>query len=215
LNRREFATRLAAASAMLPLVDFARAQGGTPTEGAEYVKLSPPVAVTPPPGKVEVVEFFTYACPHCFEFEPTLEAWRKQPSPDVYFHRVPVPFLFNYEYFQPIYYTLEAMGLVEAMQLKVFNAVHLEHQRLDKPEDIAAFMKKNGIDPVKFMSIFNSFSVRVKVQQVKHLIEMYQIDQVPMLAVQGRFITSPGHAKGGAQALQVVDYLTQRIKSGR
>jgi thiol:disulfide interchange protein DsbA len=214
MKRRQFSTRLAVAALGLPLVGSARAQGA-PVEGQQYVKLSEPVPVDAAPGKVDVVEFFSYACPHCNAFESTLEAWAKALPPTVYFHRIPVPFLFNYENFQRIYYTLEAMGQVDAMQRKVFHAVHVDHQRLDAADEIKAFMAKNGVDATKFMSLFNSFAIQTKVRQAKQLADAYKIDGVPTLGIQGRFDTSPALAGGEEQALRVADYLIQRVRSGK
>jgi thiol:disulfide interchange protein DsbA len=214
MKRRDFSTQLAMAALALPFVGSARAQGA-PVEGQQYVKLSEPVPVDAPAGKVDVVEFFSYACPHCNAFEPTLEAWARQLPPYVNFHRIPVPFLFNYQNFQRIYYALEAMGQVEAMQLKVFHAVHVEHQRLDSPEAIGAFMAKNGVDQAKFMALFNSFTIQSKVRQAKQLADAYKIDGVPTLGIHGRFNTSPSLAAGEEQALHVADYLIQRVHAGK
>ena len=169
-----------------------------------------------PQGTVDAVEFFSFACPHCFEFETTLESWLARKPSGIHFHRSPVPFLQNYTNFQPMYFALEAMGLAETMAPRVFNAVHLEHQRLDKLEEIAAFISRNGIDSTRFMSIFGSFGVRTKVQQANALFEAYGIADigVPALAVQGRWVTSPRQAKGQTQALAVVDYLAARARAG-
>jgi len=164
LQRRHFST-LAAASLGLGLTRLADAQGGTPVAGQDYKPVATPGNPSAPAGTVDVVEFFSYACPHCFEFEPTLESWLKKKPAGIHFHRLPVHFLQNYTNFQPMYFALEAMDVVDAVQQKIFNAVHLEHQRLDKPDDIAAFMGKNGVDAKRFMSLFGSFGVRTKVQQ--------------------------------------------------
>jgi len=214
LNRRSF-TALATASLGLGLARIADAQG-TPVAGQDYSTISAAPAVATPPGTVDVIEFFSFACPHCFEFEPTLESWLGRKPASVRFHRSPVPFLQNYANFQPMYFALEAMGLADGMAPKVFGAVHLEHQRLDKPEDIAAFMTRNGVDATRFMSIFNSFGVRTKVQQANALFEACGIDSVgvPALVVQGRWLTSPRQAKGATQALAVSDYLIGRARAG-
>ncbi len=215
MKRRHF-TALATASLGLGFARVADAQG-TPVAGQDYAKIPSAPAVTSPPGTVDTIEFFSFACPHCFEFEPTLEAWLARKPAGVHFHRSPVPFLQNYANFQPLYFALEAMGVADAMAPKVFSAVHLEHQRLDKPEDIAAFATRNGIDATRFMSIFNSFGVRTKVQQANALFEACGIDSVgvPALVVQGRWVTSPRQAKGAPQALAVVDYLVAQAKAGR
>ena len=214
MKRRQFSAQLAAASLGLPFVNTAMAQGA-PTEGTEYLKMRTPVPVTPPAGKVEVVEFFSYACPHCAEFEPALDAWTKKLPPEVFFHRIPVPFLANVANFQPLYYALEEMRLVDTLQAKIFKAVHQEGQRLSTPDEIAAFMAKNGVDATKFMAVFNSFGVRSKVMRGTQLANAYEVASVPLLAVQGRFQTSPAQARGTEAALRVTNYLVQLARSGK
>ena len=216
MQRRQFSA-LAAASLGLGLARTAGAADAAlvPVTPQQYQVLGKPVPVTPPAGTVDVVEFFSFACPHCFEFEPMLENWLKAKPANIHFHRSPVHFLQNAANFQPMFFALEAMGLVDTMQQKVFNAVHLEHQRLDKPETIAAFMTKNGVDAARFMSVFNSFGVRTKVAQATQLFDAYGIDGVPTLGVQGRFVTSPSLAKGEAQTLAAVDYLVAQVRAGR
>lgn len=214
MKRRQFSVQLAAASIGLPFLNNALAQGA-PTEGTEYTKMRSPVPVTPPAGKIEVVEFFSYACPHCAEFEPVLDAWAKKLPPEVYFHRLPVPFLANVANFQPLYYALEELKLVDALQVKIFNAVHREGQRFATPDEIAAFMTKNGVDAVKFMAAFNSFGVRSKVMRGTQLVNSYQIESVPTLAVQGRFQTSPAQARSSEGALRTTNYLVQLARSGK
>ena len=212
MQRRQFSA-LAAASLGLGLARTAAAQGA-PVTSQEYQTVATPTPVTAPAGTVDVVEFFSYACPHCFEFEPTLETWLKSKPAGVHFHRYPVRFLVNYVNFQPMYFTLEQMDLVDAMQQKVFNAYHLEHQRLDKPEDIAAFMTKNGVDAKRFMAIFNSFAIRAKVQQANQLMDTYGINGVPTLVVNGTYETSPTIAKGPERSLQVIEYLVAKVRGG-
>ena len=213
MKRRHFS---ALAAASLGLARSATAQGAAPVAGQDYSRISTPGPVSAPPGMVDVVEFFSFACPHCFEFEPTLEAWLNTRPAGIQFHRSPVHFLQNAVNFQPMYFALEAMGLADTMPSKIFNAVQLQHQRLDKPEDIAAFMTKNGVDATRFMSIFNSFGVHTKVQQANALMEAYGIGSigVPALVVQGRFVTSPTMAKGWDKAIAVVQSLAAQVRAG-
>ena len=213
MKRRQFSA-LAATTLGLGLHRAASAQAGAPVTASDYTRIATPVPVSTPPGTVDVVEFFSYACPHCFEFEPTLEKWLQTKPAGVHFHRYPVRFLQNYTNFQPMYYTLEQMDLVDAMQQKVFNAVHLEHQRLDKPDDIAAFMTKNGVDAKRFMSIFGSFATRAKVQQGNQLMETYGINGVPTIVVGGTYETSPTLAKSAQRTMVVVDYLVAKMRGG-
>jgi thiol:disulfide interchange protein DsbA len=214
VNRRDFSASLVVGAAgALALAGTASAQSPTPTEGTQFARVDPPVPPIAPGNKIEVIEFFSYACPHCNAFEPTLEAWAKKLPADVAFRRVPVPFLMNFENFMRTYYALETLGQVDAMQRKVFAAVHVERLRLDKPADIAALMAKNGLDAAKFTSIFNSFSVASSVTRAKKLMAAYKIDSVPTIAVQGRWATSPASAGGLEQATAVTDYLIQRARA--
>ena len=143
------------------------------------------MAVTAPAGKIEVLEFFSYGCPHCYALEPTLEGWAKRLPADVVFKRVPVGFNALYENYQKIYYALEAMGQVEHMHRKVFDAIHQQRQRLDKEADIAAFMTANGLDGAKFIELYKSFSVQTKARQAQQLSQSYKIDGVPAMARAG------------------------------
>jgi thiol:disulfide interchange protein DsbA len=211
MKRRDFSLQLAVAGLGAAWATSARAQGA-PVEGTHYTKLSEPVPVSVPAGKVEVLEFFSYGCPHCFALEPTLEVWAKRLPPDVVFKRVPVGFNALYENYQKIYYALEAMGQVDAMHKKVFNAIHQQRLRLDKEADIAAFMTANGIDGDKFIEHYKSFSVQTKARQAQQLSRSYKIDGVPSMAVQGRYVTSGSQAGSNERALAVTDALVQTAR---
>ncbi len=211
MNRREFSIDLATAGLALAASPLAWAQGG-PVEGQQYTRMSQPVAVTAAAGKVEVLEFFWYGCPHCNALEPTLEEWVKKLPADVAFRRVPVGFAAIHETHQKIFYALESMGQLPALHRKVFAAIHVNHARLDKEADIVAFMAANGVDGAKFGEAFKSFTVQTKARQAKLLAEAYKIDGVPTLAVGGRYITSGSQAGTNEQALHVVEFLVQRSR---
>ena len=212
MNRRDFSSALllsGAGASLLLASGAARAQA--PVEGRDYSLIQPPQ--TPAnPAKIEVYEFFTYACPHCNAFEPIVGPWARSLPADVAFRRVPVNFLFNADNFQRTYYALEAMGLVDQMQAKVFAAVHVERQRLDKPEDIAALVAKNGGDGAKFLSAFKSFSVATAATKASKLQADYKIEAVPALTIQGRYLTSPSQASGAPQSLAVADALIDKVR---
>ncbi|MBS0443576.1 MAG: thiol:disulfide interchange protein DsbA/DsbL [Proteobacteria bacterium] len=213
MQRREFSTALVGAGA-LALGLPAAAQGGI-VEGTHYVRLSQPLPVTAPAGKVEVVEFFWYGCPHCNAFEPALEAWVKKLPEFVAFRRVPVQFREEpFGTHQRIYFALETLGQLEAMHRKVFAAIHNDRLKLDKPAEIQAFMSKNGLDGARFLEVMNSFGVQTKARQAKQLAEAYKIDGVPALGIQGRFYTSGSLAGGQDKMLVVADFLIQASRKG-
>ena len=214
MKRREFsAVVIGAGVAAVSMATPAQAQGG-PVEGTHYVRLSQPVPATVP-GKIEVIEFFWYGCPHCNAFEPALERWIKQLPADVAFRRVPVAF--SQEPFvahQRIFYALESLGQIAAMHRKVFYAIHSDRLRLDKPAEISAFMAKNGLDAAKFMEAFDSFSVQTKARQAAQLSASYKIDGVPAIGIQGRYFTSGPLAGSNEKSLAVADFLIERIRKG-
>jgi thiol:disulfide interchange protein DsbA len=207
IQRRTFT----AAAALAGASPLALAQGA-PVEGTHYVRLGQSVPAAGG-GKIDVVEFFWYGCPHCNAFEPALDAWAKKLPADVAFRRVPVAFREEpFVAHQKLFYALEAMGALEAMHRKVFFAIHNDRARLDTVADIAAFVAKNGVDGAKFTETFNSFGVQTKARQAKQLAEAYKIDGVPAIGVQGRFWTSNSLAGGGERSLTVADFLIERAR---
>ena len=213
MKRREFSTAaLLSASTLAPA--FAHAQGG-PIEGKHYVRLSVPVPVTAPPGKLELVDFFWYGCPHCAAFEPELDAWAKRLPDEVVFSRVPVAFRAEpFTTHQRIFYALEALGLVEALHRKVFYAIHVDRQALDKPAEITAFMAKNGVDVAKFNEAFASFTTQAKIKRAKLLVDGYKIDGVPAIGIHGRYYTAGSLAGGNDRMLAVADFVLQKLRKG-
>ena len=219
MQRRTFAHNLALDAAAtstgtgLLVAPRALAQAGAPTEGQHYVRLGNPIAVTLPPGKtVEVVEFFWYGCPHCFAFEPVLENWIKKLTADVVFRRVPAGFTATYQLHQKVFYALEEIGQLDALHNKLFNAIHVQNQRLNSEAEVVAFLKGLGVDEGKFTAAMKSFGVNTKVNRAKQLSEGYKIDGVPALGVQGRFYTSVALAGGPDRAVAVADFLVQRAR---
>jgi protein dithiol oxidoreductase (disulfide-forming) len=219
LRRRAFSCRLLGVGlgGALPLA--AAAQGG-PVEGVNYVRLAQP-APTATAGKVEVIEFFWYECPHCNAFEPALEAWTKRLPDDVAFRRVPV--WFREEPFslqQRLFYALESMGLVPSLHRKVFAAIHSDHVRMRTPEDIAAFATSNGVDPMQFIAAYNSFAVQAKSLQARQTASAYKIDAVPAMGIHGRYYTNGILANaatpGGSndKMLPIVDVLIAKARQG-
>jgi thiol:disulfide interchange protein DsbA len=210
MNRRDFALQLALAATAAPAVVRAQA---APVEGKDYARLAQPIAM-PATGKIEVVEFFGYWCPHCHAFEPRLDEWARKLPANVAFRRVPVAFSAPHEPYQKIYFALEAMGQLDAMHRKVFTAIHVQKQRLDKEGDIVALMTAGGIDGAKFAETFRSFTVASKAKQARQLADAYRIDGVPTLGVHGRYFTSPSMTGDQDKSLRVTEYLIQRVAKG-
>ena len=216
MKRREFARAcglaLASASALpsLPVQAQLRFESGK-----DYLPLGRPAAVDAPAGKVEVIEFFWYSCPHCNAFEPAFEAWAKRLPKEVALRRIPVAFQDSFKPQQQLYYALDAMGLVDKLHARVFQAIHGEHKRLERPDTIADWVAAQGVDRAKFLEQFNSFSVAGKVSRGNQLTEAYKVEGVPAMGVAGRFYTDGSLTTSMDRCLQVVDYLVGEVRRGR
>jgi len=205
MNRRDSLQCLAAGLALASPAGALFAQGAL-QEGRDYKRVETPVAV--PEGKVDVVEFFGYWCPHCNAFEPQLDAWAKKlPAAQVSFRRIPVAFNAAHEIYQRLFFALESLGLVDSLHRKVFAAVHLQHVSFIKDADVATWVTANGADGAKVADAMKSFSVASKLRQARALADGFHIDGVPTLGVQGRYMTSPSIAGGPDRALAVADAL--------
>ena len=194
MNRREFSLHLAgvagvAALASLGLPTLALATPDAPIEGTDYVKLKTPLP-EPRTGKVEVVEFFWYGCPHCYAFEPTIEPWIAKLPSDVNFHRVPAAFNALWEIHQQIYFTWESLGVVDRMHAKTFDRFHKTHKPINSLDDLLAFSQESGLDVAKVKAAWGGFAVHTKMAQAKQLVEAYGVDGVPMIGIHGRYTTS-------------------------
>jgi thiol:disulfide interchange protein DsbA len=214
MNRRDFS--LAATSlGLMSAATLSHAQAFQAKAGKDYIDVSPRVPVDAPAGKVEVIEFFSYNCPHCNAFEPELEAWVKTLPKDVAFRRVPVPFVGNdVEPKQRLYYALEAMGKVDEYTMKVFNAIHAQRQNVTGDAAIIAWAEKNGLDKAKFTEAFTSFGVVSKAKRASQLTEQYKVAGVPALGVAGRWYVDGELAGNMTKSLQVTNYLISEARKG-
>ncbi len=217
MRRRDAAFALAAAG----LGPAALAQGG-PVEGRQYMRLPQPLAATP--GRVEVIEFFFYRCPHCFAFDPQLEAWVQRLPADVRFRRVPVGAPALLKLHQRMFYALEATGsLTPAVHGGIFDALHRQRLEVNDEAAVVALVTRLGVDGAKFKSAFNSFGVQTKIAQGGQLASACGVETVPALVIGGRFRTGPGdagtpgtsEAAQGQQALAVADFLIKLSRDNR
>lgn len=189
------------------------ASPSAPVAGTDYLVLNSPQPVDVPAGKIQVIEFFWYGCPHCNEFNPTLEAWLKRQGPDVVFKRVPVAFDDRFVPHSKMFHALDALGLADKLTPAVFNEIHENHDYLLTEQAQADFLSKLGVDPQKYKAAYESFSTSTALKQDTEMLAAYKIDAVPTLAVQGKYETSPAQAKGLAQTTQVLDFLVAQIRA--
>src|SRR6267154_3560539 len=188
----------------------------TPEAGTDYVVLKSPQPVETG-DKIEVLEFFQYSCPHCFAFTPDLTAWRKHLAPDVAYARVPVAFDESRQPHSQIYYALEALNRLDDLHDKVFTAFHVAKRHLFESNDIADFMASNGIDRAPWLATYNSFTVLTKARRAVQIWTSYKIDGTPMLACDGKYLTSPSMVRSRSRsgALDVMDFLIERARRER
>ncbi|NPC59175.1 thiol:disulfide interchange protein DsbA/DsbL [Caenimonas soli] len=217
MNRRDFSAGAACvlATAALGLPGSLFAQIKKPDEGTEYLTLDKRVSSDAPQGKVEVIEFFWYSCPHCNAFEPRLEAWIKKQPADVVIKRVPVAFRDDFVPQQRLFYTLEAMGKLDELHGKVFQAIHANREPINREDLILAWAGKQGLDTAKFKELYNSFSVSSKARRAIQLQEAFQVQGVPAIGIAGRYYTDGTLAGNMDRALQVTDYLIAEARKTR
>jgi len=181
-------------------------------EGEHYFTLSHPVK-TVAEDKVEVVEAFGYACPHCNTFEPLLAHWRKQQTDDVAFVGLPVVFGRSWEPLARAYYVAELSDKVEETHQPMFDAIHLQRKRFNNVEALAEFYAPLGIEQEEFTKLYDSFAVNMKLKQGDSKLRGYEITGVPAMVVNGKYRVTAASAGGHKEMLEVVDYLVERERS--
>ena len=159
-------------------------------------------------GKVEVVEFFWYGCPHCYSLEPAVVAWSKKAPADVTFKRVPAIPSDSWAEHARIFYTLEAMGKLEEYHQKVFDAIHKGNLNMNNKKIRDEWLAKNGIDPAKYAEMEKSFSVATKLNRAKQLTYAYKVDSVPRVVVNGKYVVTMEGAGSIDRVFQIVDQAT-------
>jgi protein dithiol oxidoreductase (disulfide-forming) len=212
MDRRQFSKGITAAVTAAACTHQAFAQNKPPEEGVDYVALDKPVP-TEAKGKIEVLEFFWYSCPHCNNFEPSFEAWVKKAPKDVVVRRVPVAFRDDFVPQQRLFYALEALGKLEALHKKVFYAIHGEKQTLNDQDQIAAWVEKQGINKEQFLAQYNSFAMNGKTARARQLQQQYRVGGVPALGIGGRYYTDGSLAQSMGRALQVTDHLIGKLRT--
>ena len=199
---------------LLCLSGLVGAQSQKIEEGFDY-RILPIAQPVETKGKVEVIEFFWYGCPHCYDFEPELTSWMKHQPKDATFRRVPVAFRDDFMPHSQLFYALEALGKGDALNEKVMYAMHKENKRLLTESEIADWVASQGIDRNTFLATYRSFAVASKARAAKQLAEAYRIDGVPTIVMQGKYVTSPSIAGTKAKAIAVMDYLEEKIRKNK
>ncbi|MDH6155086.1 thiol:disulfide interchange protein DsbA [Polynucleobacter sphagniphilus] len=208
-----FNRRLITFLALISLSGIAVAQAQKYEEGLDY-RVLPVAQPVEAKGKVEVIEFFWYGCPHCYDFDPDLMSWVKRQPKDVVFRRVPVAFRDDFLPHSQLFYTLQVMGKSN-LDIKVMDTIHHSNNHLLTESEIADWAVAQGLDRNTFLTTYHSFAVVSKVRAAKQLAEAYRIDGVPTVVIQGKYVTSPSIAGTKAKALMVMDYLVEKVRKDK
>jgi thiol:disulfide interchange protein DsbA len=211
LTRRAFAGVLLAVAAGL-LASGAGAQGLQ--EGKNYFRLKSPQPVETGK-KIEVIEFFSYGCPHCADLDPELQAWQKTLPADVAFRRVPVMFQDRWIGLAKVFFTLEALGVDDRMTPEVFVAVHKSGMPLWNEKTFFDWAASRGLDRKKVEEMYTSFAIGGKVNRAKQLAQAYNVQSVPMVIVDGKFTTASDKVGTHAAMPAAINELIAKARAER
>ncbi len=184
-----------------------------PQAGKDYKILEGLQPVDVPAGKIEILEFFMYGCPHCEHFEPVIAGWAKKHSSDIVIKHVPLAFNKALIPHQKLYHALDALGLADQLTPEIFKAIHTDRNYLLTPEAQAAFLEKKGVNHKKFLAAYRSFETANAVRRDDTLMADYKITATPDLIVQGKYETSPAMTDGLESVIPVLDFLVTQIKA--
>ncbi len=217
LSRRRFNQSILAALAagLVPAQALARAPAKELVEGRDWAALSPPQPGDSP-GKIEVLEFFSYGCGHCRDFHPIITDWEKRLPKDVAFRQIPVTFgRAAWANLARLHYALESGGQLAGLQHAMFEAIHKQKVNLYTEKTSLDWLAKQGVDTRRFSETFRSFAVETKLARAEQLARAYRIDGVPTLAVDGRYIVLGQAARSLPDLLSITDALIVRARATR
>jgi thiol:disulfide interchange protein DsbA len=200
--------------ALLLWIAAATAAAQAPVEGKQYRELRPPLAA-PAGDRVEVVEFFYYGCPVCYEAQPQLARWLAGPGKDVALRRVPAVFTESSESFARTFFTLEAMNEVARLHWPLYDNHHFDGRQLNEYKNVVSWVAANGVDRARFEALWKSDAVSAQVAEAKKTVAAYHVSGVPSLVVDGKYLTSAKMAGGTREMLGVLDYLVRRAGAER
>jgi thiol:disulfide interchange protein DsbA len=178
--------------------------------GHDYQVLATPQR-TEAGAKIEVIEFFSWGCPHCYEFYPLLERWRATLPKDVAVRRIPVGFgRPQWDTLVTMFYALEITGDLARLDSAIFEAIHREHESLVDEPSVTAWVARHGVNVANFKAAFHAFGVQASVSQARATAEDYGVDAVPTLAIGGRYTVSDQFSR----MLATTDQLIAMVRSG-
>jgi thiol:disulfide interchange protein DsbA len=206
--------RNALAALLLTLAAALAQAQSAPQLGRNYIRLDPPQAVASG-DRIEVIEFFYYGCPVCYELEPKLSRWSYNAPGSVALRRVPALSSDNWDNFAKLFYTLEAMGQVARLHWPVYDNFHFNGVKLNEEQVMAAWVSHNGLDKQKFIDTYRSPEIQAKLERAREMTKNYEIRGVPSIVVDGKFVTSARMTGGTSELMQMVDQLVDLARKER
>ncbi len=182
--------------------------------GDHYTLLAPAQPTGAAPGKTEIAESFMYGCPHCFSIEPYLEKWELEMPAYVEFVRIPALFNGPARTHARVYYTAEALGILDQTHMAFFREIHVNRKSMTKENELEAFFAGFGVDSETFRSTFNSFAVDTNLRRAEALNRRYRIASTPIIIVNGKYLVNGSKITSYPQMLEVADYLAAK-EAGR
>lgn len=202
-----------------PLAPAGQLPAGKWVAGTNYRLLVPAQPTDAAPGKVEVIEVFWYACSHCYALEPFLASWLKNKAPYIEFRRVPVTWQAVHQSHARLFYALEALGKEEALHSSVFAEMHDRKNYMfaqgDERETLSAqvaFAKAHGISEADFTNAYNSFTAQTGLSKADDLVHRYHVDGVPLVVINGKYVTDVNMAGSPANLISIVNDLAASEK---
>lgn len=174
-------------------------------EGVHYRELKPAQAKSTATEKAEVIEFFWYGCPHCFDFEPYITDWADARNPeDATFVRIHATWRPQIRPHARAYFAADELGVLDRLHQTIFDAIHVDGQALGSEDELAEFFSKHGIDDDEFRDVYNSPEIDARMEHAQELAQRYGVTNVPTVVVNGRYVSSSGMAGGHENLIAVV-----------
>jgi thiol:disulfide interchange protein DsbA len=189
-------------------------QQNMPQLSREYIRLDPPHPVTTG-DKIEIIEFFYYGCPICYELQPTLSRWLFRAPDFVAIRRVPALSSDNWENFAKLFYSLEIIGDLPRLHWPIYDNFHFDGVKLNEETVMADWVSRNGVNREKFIATYHSPEVMAKVNTAREMIKNYEVKGVPSIVVDGKYLTSARMAGGTKEMMKVVDLLVEQARKDR
>jgi thiol:disulfide interchange protein DsbA len=180
------------------------------SEGQHFTMLTTAQGTSSAPDVIEVAEVFWYGCPHCFNFDPYLKKWAPELPDDVRFIRLPVMWNPTNQIHARIFYTAEALNKLDVMHDAVFKEMHANRKPLTSENDIRNFFSRFDVSEEEFNSTFRSFGVESKLKRAKNLTQRYRVQSVPLLVINGKYLTTGPGVKNFDDMLAVAEELIER-----